>query len=173
MSFVALSYPKLNDADFTWIQNHRKFHDKLYFNMVKPHFAIVFPSFNLTIDQFINEIYGKCKNTSPITFKIRSAVVNKDAFIDTYHEFLVPDEGHSDIIKLHDVIYSESLFPELRLDIDYIPHIGIGNSKDPLKCKKNVDEINNSIIEISGIINSIDIAQYDENGIVTIDRLSL
>lgn len=173
MSMVVLAYPKFSDSDFKWVQSHRETYDKLYYNIVKPHFAIVFPTFNLSENIFIDEILNKCVDEVTIKFILRSAVINKDSFIDTYHELLVPDEGHSSIIKLHDKLYSEKLFPELRLDIDFIPHIGIGNSKDPINCKHNVDRINKSNIEISGIIEILDIARYENNKIETLEKIKL
>jgi hypothetical protein len=173
MSLVVLAYPKFSKSDYEWVQNHRKKYDKLYYEVVEPHYTIVFPIYSVAEDIFIEEVLSKCKNEKTINFIIRSAVINKDLFIDTYHEFLVPDEGHSLIIKLHDKIYSEKLFPELRMDIDFIPHIGIGNSNDPLKCKYNVDRINRSNIELHGIIDNLNIARYKKNKIETIKKINL
>jgi len=173
MSLLVLGFPKFSDSDFNWIQNHRKNYDKLYYSIVNPHFTIVFPTFNVTEGNFIEEVIAKCKNQNSIEFIIRSAVINKDSFINTYHEFLVPDEGHSEIIKLHDKIYSEKLFSELRLDLDFIPHIGIGNSEDPLICRKNVDEINNLSMEITGIIENLEIVSYEDNRIETLKKIKL
>jgi len=170
---VVLAYPKFSDSDYEWIQNYRRVNDLLYYDIVDPHFTFVFPTYSLSKDNFIDEITGKCKNEKSIPFVIRSAVLNKDSFIDTYHELLVPDKGHSSIIKLHDKLYSGKLFPELRLDIDFIPHIGIGNSKDPIICKSNVDQINKLNIEIKGIIDDLDIATYENNKVETVEKVNL
>jgi hypothetical protein len=170
---VVLAYPKFSETDYEWIQNYRKVNDILYYDIVDPHFTFVFPTYNLPKDNFIEEISSKCKNEKQIPFIIRSAVINKDSFIDTYHELLVPDKGHSSIIKLHDKLYSGKLFTELRLEIDFIPHIGIGNSKDPIICKNKVDKINKLNIEIKGIIDDLDIAIYENNKVETVEKVKL
>lgn len=99
-------------------------------------------------------------------FIIRCATINKDAFSDYYHIFLVPDEGYSRIIKLHDKLYSDKLKNNLCLDLDFIPHIGIGNSIDKYTCKKMVDEWNEKDFSISGRITHLTIVNY-KNSIVT------
>ena len=136
MSLLAISYPELEESDFNWIQLYRKENDDLYYKVVDPHFTLIFPTTNIDEDQFIEEIKNKSKNVHQIEFEIRCATINKDAFSDYYYEFLVPDKGYSDIVKLHDKLYSGILSKCLRLDIDFIPHIGIGDSLESNITKK-------------------------------------
>jgi len=117
MSLLAISYPELEESDFNWIQLYRKENDDLYYKVVDPHFTLIFPTTNIDEDQFIEEIENKSKNVHQIEFEIRCATINKDAFSDYYYEFLVPDKGYSDIVKLHDKLYSGILSKCLRLDM--------------------------------------------------------
>jgi len=163
MSLLAISYPKIDKKNFKWIQDHRKKHDGLYYEVMDPHIVLVFPVFDLTTDEFVGHISEKAAGIPVINFELRCATVNKDSVLDYYHEFLVPDLGNSDIIKLHDRLYSERMLEYLRLDIDYIPHLGIGNSKDPMICKENVDKINETPVRIPGTLEKIDIISFQNS----------
>lgn len=54
---------------------------------------------------------------------------------------LVQDEGFSEVVRLHDKLYTVILALELRLDIPFYPHIGIGSSTDVLACKRLADDL--------------------------------
>ena len=59
------------------------------------------------------------------------------------------------------------------MDIDFIPHIGIGNSKDKYKCKKMVDEWNENDFSIAGTISQLSIVKYENNIIEIIRQIKL
>ena len=173
MAYLVLGFPIISDMDYNKIQNFRKDNDELFYNVVEPHFTLVFPSFNLNEQEFIDEMKNNIKEINAFEFVIRCATINKDAFNDFYHSFLVPDEGFSKFIKLHDKLYSGKLLNELRLDIDFVPHIGIGNSTDKMKVKKTIDKWNSKPFEIKGIMNVLDIVKYENDNIIPIERLNL
>lgn len=163
MAFLVVAYPEISKADFEEIQNFRSQHDALYYHLVQPHFTIVFPIDNIPENVFRAEVISKAKAFSKFSFVLRSAVVNQDAFSNQFHIFLVPDEGFSALIKLHDLMYSDTFKENHRLDIDFIPHIGIGNSTDRETVKAWVDEWNSKDFSIIGQISFLTILQY-ENG---------
>lgn len=165
MGYLVIAYPQLAPDDFNKIQVYRKQHD-LLFSVVDPHFTIVFPVLDLSSEDFISEIKDNAKNIARFEFAIRCATINKDAFNKLFHVFLVPDEGYSRVVRLHDTLYSANLKKYLRLDLDYIPHITIGNCRDKHQCKRMVDEWNKEDFLIRGAITALTIVQY-ENGIVT------
>jgi hypothetical protein len=173
MSYLVIAYPVLKKTDFDKIQSYREINDKLFFNVVEPHFTIVFPVFDKTETQFIEEIKLKTIGIEKITFNLKCSTINKDAFSDNYHSFLVPDEGFSKIIKLHDKLYSDKLKENLRLDIDFIPHIGIGNSTDKHLCKTMVDEWNKTEFSIIGTIKELTIAKYENKTVTKIEKIEL
>jgi 2'-5' RNA ligase len=86
---------------------------------------------------------------------------------------LVPDEGYSNIIKLHDKLYSGSFQDYQRLDIDFVPHIGIANSKDKFRCKQMVEEWNEKDFSIKGTISHLTIATYDQERITHLKKIEL
>ena len=175
-NFLAVgSYPKLEQKDYNWIKNYRKEND-IYYDLIDAHFTLVFPTFNIEITDFITEIKKQAKGLHTFDFQIKCAIMNNDRsdeFREYWHVFLTPDKGFSDIVKLHDKLYSGLLAPTQRLDLDFIPHIGIGNSTDPKECKRMVDDVNAKDINICGTIKSLDIIQYKNNKISTVEILDL
>ena len=166
MAYLVLAYPELVDSDLNDIQRYRELHDELYFKVVDPHFTLVFPVFDIAEETFIKEVKNITKGQVKFNFYLRCATISKDAFNDSYHTFLVPDEGYSHFVRLHDRLYSGAFMDNLRLDINYIPHVAIGNSNDKSLCKKMVDEWNEKDFAIRGSISALTIIRY-EAGIVT------
>ncbi len=87
--------------------------------------------------------------------------------------FLTPDRGFSNIVKIHDKLYSESLKESLMMEIQFVPHIGIGNSRDKLKCKALVDEFNSSGKPIVGSVKNLDIIKYENDVVTTLKKIKL
>jgi len=173
MALGVCAYPKLKTKEYRLIQDFRKENDQLYYSLAEPHFSFVFLIEDIDKDQFMNEIYDKSNKVESIDFEIKCTVVNKDASLDYYHLLLVPDRGFSEIVKLHDRLYSELLFKHLRLDIDFIPHMGIANSKDKFKVKKWADDWNRNNFSIDGTIDSLTIVDYTNNVLTDLETIQL
>lgn len=170
MSFLVIAYPQLDQNNFDQIQDVRKAYDRHY-SIVHPHFTLVFPVEGMPDEEFCAEISRQAGDFTTFSFVMRCATIHKDELSDDFHVFLVPDEGYSQLVKMHDRLYSDRLSPYHRLDIDYIPHMGIANTKDSLICKGLVETWNQKDFEIRGIIDSIDIIQYDGHQIERIETI--
>ncbi len=173
MSLCVLAYPVVSADDYARIQEFRRENDELYFHVVEPHFALVFSWPEWEPETFVPEVRKQARGFGPFDFCIRSAALDRDSFVDCYHAFLVPDEGHSQILKLHDRLYADKLFPQRLLTVDFIPHMGVGNSADPLKCLEMVESWNKAEFAIPGRIAVLDIADYDGRKVETIERVRL
>ncbi|ALO14444.1 hypothetical protein L21SP5_00773 [Salinivirga cyanobacteriivorans] len=173
MALAVVAYPVLNRNDYRMIQDFRKENDELYYSVIEPHFTFVFPVDEVDKPKFLEEIYKKLNGVEQIDFKIRCATVNKDAILDLYHLLLVPDEGYSKIVKLHDRLYSDLLFTCLRLDIDFIPHVAIANSPDKYKIKKLADDWNKTKFIIKGKVDSLTIVDYTGNVLTNLEHIAL
>jgi len=173
MSLLVLAYPQLEKKDYVWIQSFRSKHDERYYNLVEPHFTIVFPTLDISEEQFISHVEKTAKKFKEFYFVLRCAQIVKDSFSDYTDLFLVPEEGYRIFVKLHNELYTGILEKELRLDIAFIPHLGIANSLDAGKCKKLADNINAKNPEIFGAINKLDIVSFDNKGIQTLKRIIL
>ncbi len=172
MSLCVAAYPKLSTADFERIQEFRKRND-VYYPVIGPHFTPVFPLTGWEVEPFIAEVKKQAWGIQAFEFCIRCASLDKDATNDYYHAFLVPDEGYSRIVKLHDRLYADRLFPCRALTIDFIPHIGIGNSKDPLRCLEMIEHWNKTEFAITGQVQALDIAKFENNRVQTLERFEL
>lgn len=75
--------------------------------------------------------------------------------------FLVPDEGFSDLVGLHDAPYTGPLRAELRLDLPFIPHFAVANATSAERCKNIVDDLNAQRREIHARVEKLDIIAYD------------
>jgi len=173
MSLLVLGYPTFKREDFEWIQNIRSKYDIKYYNVVNPHFTIVFPVFNSTQKEFIEDVIKKTYETKKIGFNLKCAVIVKDSFSLSTDVFLVPDEGNSEIVKLHDKLYTGILKDELRLDIPFIPHIGVGGSTDPYESKSIADELNKSNFNVYGFIDKLAVVSYNYPKVETLEEINL
>lgn len=173
MSLLLLTYPELSVEDYNKIQSFRKLNDELYYNVVNPHFTLVFPTTVFTAEELISETRLKTRSTKRIYFTLNKAVVVKDDFSDYYLVFLVADEGRNDITVLHDILYSDKLFAELRTEIPYLPHITIGNSLHKKVCEVMAESWNKNVERIEGTISILTIAQYNNQTVKTIEEVKL
>ncbi len=173
MALLVLGYPTITEADRAWIQQVREQHDELYYRVVDPHFTLVFPVFNMDRAAFTAHVAERVRGRRPIRFVLRCAVVVKDSFNAYTHVFLVPDEGHAEVVKLHDALYAGTLTPHLRLDIPFIPHVGVGNSTDPLACKRLADTLNGQDFCVEGVVDKVDVVWYEDNRVTPVATIPL
>ena len=172
MAYLVITYPELSESDFDWIQNYRRQNDKQV-SLVDPHFTLVFAVQDLEKDSFLSEVKQKASEVRPFDFELIVATINQDNSGDYYHDFLVPDIGYSNIVKLHDKLYSGILAPYQRFDVDFIPHISIGDSETAEISKKRVDELNSQEISIHGHISNLNVIEYANGTIIVIEKITL
>jgi 2'-5' RNA ligase len=172
MALLVLAYPQISNDDLEWIQSLRDKHDELYAKAVASHFTLVFPAAvePAKLITHVKQVVAQC---SEFQFTLRCAVIEKDSFNEYTHVFLVPDQGYSDLIKLHDKLYTGILESELRLDISFIPHVGIGNSVSAQTCKKLADQINQKDFAIEGTIDKLDVVLYEGDKVTTVEQIAL
>jgi 2'-5' RNA ligase len=172
MPLLVVAYPQLEATDYAWIQTLRQQHDPHY-ALIAPHFTLVFPVNTLSHEQIVAHTTAVATQTSTIRFVIRCATIVKDAFSQLTQVFLVPEEGYSAIVKLHDALYTQLLTDALRLDIPFIPHITVGGHPDPRVCKALADDINRQHICIKGRIDALDCIAYENNTVTPVRRVAL
>ncbi len=160
MSYFVLAFPKLSAADLTWIQTTRERHDP-QFTLVDPHFTLVF-AVDLDGVRLQTHVQTCIQPFAAFRFVLRCAIVVKDSFSPNYQVFLLPDEGLSALVKLHDRLHTAVLEPSLRLDIPYIPHITIAASPDAQKMKQLANELNQQSFCIGGKIEEIAVVQFHD-----------
>ena len=170
---VVVAYPSLRPEDAAWVRDFRARHDELYFKLVDAHFTFVFPTSSLDAADLTEHVRAKASGAGRIAFVLRCAAVWNDATIPYWHVFLVPEEGFSAVVKLHDRLYEGVLASELRLDLPFVPHVGIATSPDPYVCKALAGRINAEGISIAGTIRRLDIAALEAESVRTIETVEL
>lgn len=173
MALAVVNYPTITEKDFQWIQSVREKYDMLFYHVVKPHFTLVFPTENISFESLSKHIQKVADHFEPFEFVIRCVTVGDADFMDHAHLFLIPDEGFSKIVKLHDAFYRGPLEPELRLDLPFVPHIGIASLPKPEDCKKLADELNAQDFEVRGKVETLDIIRYDGLNTDTVRQVGL
>jgi len=173
MRYYLVAYPKLLGRDRTWIDHYRQHHDPLYRDVIEPHFTLVFGGVSLSEKKIDSEAERLLVGVKSIHFELALATINKDAFAPVYHEFLVPEKGYAAIAMLHDRLYSGAFRQFLRLDIDYIPHIGVGNDPDAETVKARVDALNQRGVSIAGTIDTVDMIGLQEGRVTRLRQFRL
>lgn len=168
----ALCYPSLSEADEEFIRAFRQKHDARYRDVVAHHFTIGFGIESLGAVEYVEHVKRQAQGQDPIRFVCRYAMVGRDDInFEEFYVFLVPDEGFSEISKLHDRLYTGPFEPFHRVDIPFIPHIGIATNPDAAAIKTLCDELNDRGLHIEGRIDSITVAQYDGRVITDLERI--
>jgi 2'-5' RNA ligase len=172
---LCLAYPQLSQNDTKLIRDFRMKHDQKYVDVVDAHWTMIFPGSceAITQDDLQTHIRSVAQQNAPINSTCRYALVYDDDESDDYYIFLVPDEGFSAISLLHDKLYSDFMRPALRLDIPYVPHIGIATSKDRNHLYNLATEWNSKQFEIKSSIDELTLCSYDGKAVTNIQSFSL
>ena len=173
MAILVISYPELTLQDFGWIQSIRARHDRLYYNIVKPHITLVFPISDLAPDEMVGHVRSVAGQTPSIPFVIRHAKTVPDQTTDYRHVLLVPDEGYDAIVEFHNHLHTGPLADQPRPTPALIPHITVGNSQDQKACRAIADNLNKEDLSIAGRIADVDLISYEDQKIETIEKINL
>lgn len=173
MRLVVVSYPELNEGDLRRIGAWRAQFPEMDYSVVAPHFTLVFPLEGVGADALIAHIQSQAQQVAPFEISLRCALVVDDVTTSLTHVFLVPDEGFSAVVRLHDRFYTSILAPHLRLDVPFIPHVTVGYSTRPLLCKQVADAINAEEFTFTGWVRMLDILAVDPADMREIARVPL
>lgn len=169
MNLYTLCYPKLTSEDRRFIDEYRNEYDIPFRDVVAPHFTMVFGCAEVSESVYREHVHGVAQSQGVIRFTCRYAMPANDDSNNNYYVFLVPDEGYSELSKLHDQLYRGVLAPYLRLDIPYVPHIGIATIPDAPQIKALCDGLNSSGVIVSGEIDTISVCSYDGSKITDLE----
>lgn len=158
-TLAVVCFPIISPQDAAWIDTVRTKYPKLRYSDIPPHFTFVFPTHAIDHQKMVWHTQEICQSMRQISFVIRCCITVQDdtAVVRRPYIVLVPDEGFSQIVKLHDRLYTGVLQPDLRLDIPYIPHITLGSTADPQYAKDVIDELNAIPFEIRGTIGALSV----------------
>ncbi|MBX3001733.1 MAG: 2'-5' RNA ligase family protein [Caldilineaceae bacterium] len=166
MTLCVVAYPEVNAAAVAWIQTIRWEFDPQY-DSIDPHFTLIFPTDCVDPARLEAHLRAAAEGIAPFRFMLRCALPVKDGFSAQTHLFLVPDEGFSDLVRLHSRLYTGPLKAHLRLDIPYIPHITIGAFLDAAACKAAADNLNAQPFAVEGRIARLCLLDVTPSSVTT------
>lgn len=137
------------------------------------HFTLVFPTDNIEKSVLIGHVARIAAQISSFEVVIRCATLGDPSFMDHAHAFSIPDEGFSGVVRLHDALYTGPLRSELRLDLPFVPHIGVAGIPQIDECKTIADRLNREKFEIRARVEMIDIIGYDGKKTWAIEEFAL
>lgn len=172
MTLLVIAYPDLPPADRAWIETIRTAHDPRH-GVVAAHFTLVFPTDALAPDALVAAVQRQATGFGPFAFMLRAALPFRDVTGSGGDVFLVPDEGMSAFVRLHDQLYAGVLAPALRLDIPFVPHLTVGRCAALAACKRLADTLNARPFALPGTVNALDIIERQADTIRTLARVSL
>jgi len=73
LSLLVVAYPEIEQRNYDWIESLRVKYDQAYYNIVRPHFTLVFPAEGITENDLINHVEACVRTVPPIPFVLRSA----------------------------------------------------------------------------------------------------
>lgn len=169
---LVVSYPDVTARDQAWIETVRAQHHPRH-AAVAAHFTFVFPVAGVDPAPLIAEIGRQADDTPLIPFVLRCALPFHDATSDATDVFLVPDEGFSAMVRLHDRLYAGMLAPALRLDLPFVPHLTVARFTDSTAAKHLADRLNADSFAIPGTLSSVDVVRRGEERVQTLVKIPL
>jgi 2'-5' RNA ligase len=173
MALLVVSYPKVSMRDDEWLSSLKLRYPALTPSSLGPHFTLVFPIADADEKELAEHIRGQVREQRAIPFAIRCALPVNDYASEEYYVLLVPDEGFSGIVKLHDRLYTGPLASYLSPDIPFTPHITVGHASDGWLCRRVANELNAEDFTVEGIVSRIDLIHKEGDSIRTVERFAL
>lgn len=144
-----LLFPNIDNINI--IQKIRLKYDKLA-QKISPHITIVFPfEDDITNEELYNKLILLTNNIECFNISLKGIILTNDKYV-----VLKVVMGSDKIKELHDCIYKDILPKYLRDDIEYIPHLTLGQAND-------LTEFSNFCFEFTGIVDSIFIEEIGSN----------
>ncbi len=169
---AVMAEPDLPEDQRRWIDAIRAENDPRH-SIVPAHVTLVFPALFDNAARFADHIEGIARRHAPIMFHLRTALAVKDPLGPFTHVYLVPEEGFSAIVRLHDAFYTGPLADFLRLDVPYIPHVTVAAFADPAGAKGLVDRLNGESLDITGRLDGVSVLRCTADKVETLSRCAL
>lgn len=169
-SLEVIARPHFDKADLAWLTDIRS---RRAGSRGAPYFTLVFSGAGLDAKAFSAKIRQYAEPFPRVRFRLRSALVVREQAVSRYHVFLVPDEGFSAILKLHDALHAGPLEAALRPDSPYLPHITVATTADYTSARKLAFALNHGGIDIHGHLDALQIERREDEVIKLVAEVPL
>jgi len=173
VTLYTLAYPDLPAPAARLIRDLREKHDAPYRDVVDFHFTLVFGIEGFDEVEYMRHVRAIAEGQRPISFSCRSVRFHADPESEICSAFLVPEEGYSDLVRLHDRLYTGLLAPHLRADLPFVPHITVATLSEYARVQAICDELNARGLEIAGVVRELTICALNAGRIRVLARVAL
>ena len=165
MALTVLGRPRLTAADAAWIRVLRDRHAwALRAPEIGPHVTLVFPTDSTDATTATGHLAVVAGEIAAFSLAFRCALPVADAPSGGTYIYLVPDEGFSTLVRLHDRLYSGPFADALRLDLPYIPHITLGWIAEARLARALADDLNGQEPDIQARLETVELFDLDPQG---------
>jgi 2'-5' RNA ligase len=170
-SLAVVAYPTLSDGDREWIEGIRTRYDPLAAR-IAAHFTLVFPT-EVAEAPLVAQVRNALKSASPIPIVLRRASAYSDAIGSGCYVFLLAEEGHRELVAVHDMLYGGTLTAHRRPDIPFVPHVTVGAHPQMSECERIANQVNAESRIVRARINGVDVIEVDALTMRTVAEIPL
>lgn len=152
---AVVAYPSLSPDDHAWLEAVRARHDPQA-SRVEAHFTLVFPAV-LAVESLVGAVRDAVAGLGPIPVVLRRFIASRDPVAGGGHVFLLPEEGRTELLALHDRLYAGVLRPHLRADVPFEPHVTVAASPSLEECERITEDLGRTRRRVPGTVQAAEV----------------
>jgi 2'-5' RNA ligase len=168
---AVVAYPTLSDDDRLWIEGVRARHDPLA-SQIAAHFTLLFLT-EVAEASVVDQVRTALQFSEPIPVVLRRAVAVPDVIGSGCYVFLLAEEGHAELLAIHDRLYDGALAAHRRRDIPFVPHVTVGAHPQTGECERIANQLNEERRIVRARINRVDVIEMGESMVRTVAEVKL
>jgi 2'-5' RNA ligase len=161
MPLAIVTFPEIPADERVWIEELRKTHLSAPEADVAPHVTLVFPAEIANDENLLMHMFGACGSTQPIDARFCIAAPMADPLNGGWTVQLLPDQGLSKLMRLHNFLYTGPIAEHLNLDVPYVPHLTLARTATGPQANALCEELNSNVIEVEARFSTVDILAID------------
>ena len=154
--YALVHYP---DIDKSRINQLRKRYDPQV-DLIEPHITVVFPLPESVGEQRLaSHIDGILRNWRPFPIRLKGLLHSSDDYL-----FLLLADGSTNVIRLHDELYTGMLAPYHKDDRPFVPHVTLGVfSEDTDRCARVLLEAERMELEYNSYVDRFHLVKINDD----------
>lgn len=139
---------------------------------IAAHFTLVFPA-EMAEALVVARARTAVQSSESIAVVLRRAGAFPDANGIGYHVCLLAEEGHPELVAVHDALYDGVLAAHRRRDIPFVPHVTVGAHRQRGECERIANLLNEERRIVRVRIDSVDVIAVDASMVRTVAEVPL